>query len=158
MKPLLVLIASWVILCAFGRVRGGALREPIVALRWALAVMFLFTASAHFVSPLREELIRMVPRPLPSPAFLVTFTGVLEMLGALGLVLTRTARPAALGLALLLVALFPANYRAAMEGLELGGAPVTPLVPRALLQILLIAVTLFAGCTTRSDGNERTSP
>ncbi len=45
-------------------------------------------------------------------------------------------------MALLLVALFPANVRAAREGLTIAGLPVTPLLPRALLQAVFLAATL----------------
>jgi hypothetical protein len=47
---------------------------------WALVVMFLFTASAHFMKT-KQDLIAMVPKALPNPRFLVYFTGVLGGLG-----------------------------------------------------------------------------
>jgi hypothetical protein len=47
---------------------------------WALAVMFLFTASTHFTKT-KEDLIAMVPKAFSSPRFLVYFTGVLGGLG-----------------------------------------------------------------------------
>ncbi|WP_437760195.1 AraC family transcriptional regulator [Sorangium sp. So ce1389] len=59
--------------------------------------------------------------------------------------LARVARlspGAAMGLALLLVAMFPANVHAARAGLTLGGSPVTPLLPRTLMQIVFIAATV----------------
>ena len=49
---------------------------------------------------------------------------------------------AATGLALLLVALFPANVHAARAGLTLGGKPVTPIGLRAVLQIVFLTATL----------------
>jgi len=57
-------------------------RLPMVdALRLALSGMFLLTASAHW-GKRRPDLIRMVPSVFPRPDLLVTFTGVLEILGA----------------------------------------------------------------------------
>jgi uncharacterized membrane protein len=45
---------------------------------------------------------------------------------------------------LLLLAMFPANVHAAREGLNIGGTPVTPLVPRTLLQVLFLGATVAA--------------
>jgi len=44
---------------------------------WALSVMVLFTASAHFTS-IKEDLIKMVPKPFPYPRQIVFVTGILE--------------------------------------------------------------------------------
>jgi uncharacterized membrane protein len=61
---------------------------------------------------------------------LVTVTGVLELAGAAGLLWRRTVPWAAGGLSALLVVMFPANVYAAVEGLTIGRAPATALVPR----------------------------
>jgi uncharacterized membrane protein len=79
---------------------------------------------------------------LPAPGVLVSITGVLELAGAVGLLLPRTMPWAAAGLAALLVAMVPANVYAAGEGLTISGAPAMALVPRALLQLLFLAATL----------------
>jgi uncharacterized membrane protein len=91
----------------------------------------------------------MVPPALPYPALLVTVTGVLELLGAAGLLHRRTANRAAAGLAILLVAMFPANVYAAMSGLTLGGEPPTALLPRAAMQLLYLAAALVVARTQR---------
>jgi uncharacterized membrane protein len=59
-----------------------------------LAAMFVMTGVAHFVNPLRADMIAIVPLRLPAPALLVTITGVLELLGAAGLLVPAT-RPVA---------------------------------------------------------------
>src|SRR5215470_16364293 len=87
------------------------------ALRVSLAGMFLLTASAHW-GRRRPDLVRMVPRNLPRPELLVTLTGICEILGAIGLLLPLFARWAAIGLTLLLIAVFPANLRAANDRRE----------------------------------------
>jgi uncharacterized membrane protein len=110
------------------------------ALRLALAAMFLLTASAHW-GRRRDDLIRMVPPAFPRPDLMVTLTGVLELMGAIGLLVTSVAPWAALGLTMLLVAIFPANVRAARERLTIGGRQATPLVLRALIQVVFIAAT-----------------
>ena len=58
-------------------------------------------------------MIAIVPPRLPAPALLVTITGVLELLGAIGLLLPVTRVAAAVCLLLLMLAMFPANVYAA---------------------------------------------
>jgi uncharacterized membrane protein len=143
MTPFIVLVGSFLLFRALGFALPS-FRSWTTSLRWALAVMFLLTASAHFGGR-RADLVRMVPPFFPSPELLVTLTGIAEILGAAGLLLPRMAPWAAAGLALLLVAMFPANVHAARAGLDIGGTPVTPLVPRIALQVLFLAAVLAAG-------------
>ena len=83
------------------------------AIAVGLAAMFVLTGVAHFVQPLRGDMIAIVPLRLPAPALLVTITGVLELLGAVGLLIPATRVAAAVCLFLLMVAMFPANVYAA---------------------------------------------
>jgi uncharacterized membrane protein len=116
-----------------------------VALRIGLALMFLLTASGHWGSR-RADLVAMVPPSLPARELLVTVTGVLEIAGAIGLLLPATYEAAAICLAVMLLFLFPANVRAARKKLTLGGRPATPLPVRTVLQVVfvgsLVAVVL----------------
>jgi uncharacterized membrane protein len=57
-------------------------------------------------------MIAIVPPRLPKPALLVTITGVLELLGAVGLLYPPTRVAAAACLFLLMLAMFPANVYA----------------------------------------------
>jgi uncharacterized membrane protein len=135
MEPLITLIAVAALLLGAGALGVRALRPWPVAVRGGLAAMFTLTGVVHFVWK-REELIAMVPPALPAPELLVTITGVLELAGAVGLLLPRTAPWAAGGLSVLLVAMFPANVHAALEGFG------TPLLPRTLMQVVFLAATL----------------
>ena len=101
--------------------------------------MFVFTAVSHFHPRTRADLIRMVPASLPAPALLVSATGVLELLGAIGLIVPRALPAAAYGLMALLVAMLPANVHAAREGLMIAGRRAAPLVWRLPLQLFWIA-------------------
>ena len=76
---------------------------------------------------------------------MVSATGVFEILGAAGLLIPAVAPLAAACLAMLLIALFPANIRAAREGLTIGGRPTTALPLRTLLQLVFLAAVLVAG-------------
>lgn len=144
MIPFIVLAGTFLLLRALGPLAHPSLRSWVTSLRWALAVMFLVTASAHFGAR-RPDLVRMVPPSFPEPELIVTLTGIAELLGAVGLLLPRVAPWAATGLALLLVAMFPANVHAARAGLSIGGVPVTPLLPRVALQLAFLAAVLAAG-------------
>jgi uncharacterized membrane protein len=90
-----------------------------VAAAHGLAVMLVVTASAHFVPsglgfmPGHDDLVAMVPPFVPFPSAVVSATGVLELLGALGLVLERTRVAAGWCLAALFACLLPANVHAA---------------------------------------------
>lgn len=156
MAPLIVLVVVTLGQLAAGAAGVRPLRSWPIALRNALAAMFLFTGVSHFVG-MRADLISMVPPALPQPGLLVTITGLLELAGAVGLLLPRTTPWAAGGLAALLIAMFPANVYAALEGLTISGEPAMALVPRALLQLLFLAVTLTV-LSTHLRGRRRTQP
>jgi uncharacterized membrane protein len=133
MQPLIVLVTVFLLLVL-----------PLgwwTALRIALAAMFLLGASAHW-GKRRPDLIRMVPAALPRPDLLVTITGICEILGAVGLLIPRVAPAAALGLTLLLIALFPANVRAARQAITIGGRNATPLPARTAIQVVFMTATI----------------
>lgn len=118
MVPAIVLVVGFAVLRGAGFLGVAALNNWDTPLRVALSVMFLVTASAHWGRG-RPDLIRMVPANFPSAGTIVTITGILEILGAVGLLIPFTARAAALCLAVLLLAMFPANIRAWREGLTI---------------------------------------
>jgi uncharacterized membrane protein len=90
-------------------------------------------------------MIRMVPPSVPNPELVVTFTGICELLGAIGLLIPRTRRLAAIALIVFLAAVLPANIHAAQAGVTLRGAPPTPLVPRVALQLVFLGLLWWAG-------------
>ncbi|WP_461174911.1 DoxX family membrane protein [Arthrobacter sp. Z1-9] len=141
MAPLITLLAVTLLLRIAGAMGVKPLRSWHTSLRGGLAAMFTLTGVAHF-NGMRGELVAMVPPALPNPELLVTATGVLELLGAAGLLHRRTAPWAAGGLALLLVAMFPANVYAAQAGLIVNGAAATALLPRTLIQLVFIGATI----------------
>jgi uncharacterized membrane protein len=148
MAPLIVQFVAWAAFW-FAGVTGWvpAAATPVGALRFALAVMFAFTALSHFLPRTRADLLRMVPPVLPAPGVLITVTGIFELAGAAGLLLPPLVRPAALALAALLVALFPANVHADREGLQIAGRRATPLRYRLPLQLFWIACLLWVAAT-----------
>lgn len=155
MTPFIVLVGSFVLFRALGALGVPSFRSWVTSLRWSLAAMFLFTASAHF-GDRRPDLVRMVPPSFPAPEMLVTLTGVAEIFGAAGLLVPRLAAWSASALGLLLVAMFPANVHAARAGLSIGDTPVTPLVPRTVPQVVFLGATLVAGFGASRERNDAT--
>ncbi|MBT2701047.1 DoxX family protein [Bacillus sp. ISL-40] len=148
MAPFIVLIASFLFFRLIGFLELP-LGEWQTSLRIAVAVMFLFTGMAHW-GKRRPDLIKMVPPSLPNPSFIVTITGILEIVGALGLLVPITSRMASICLAILLVVMFPANIRAAKLKVKIGGKPTSSLLPRTILQIIFLTAVLFAGFSLSS--------
>jgi uncharacterized membrane protein len=116
----------------------------------ALAAMLVVTAGAHFVPagvtfmPNHADMVNMVPPFVPFPSFMVYASGVLELLGAAGLVLSGTRRAAGISLAVLFVLLLPANIHAAVSDASFNGEAATPLWLRIPEQVLYIAIALWA--------------
>lgn len=115
-----------------------------------LAVMLVATATPHFtppsvtMMPSHDDLTAMVPPFVPLPRAMVYVTGVLELLGAAGLIRATTRPAAGIGLAALFVLMLPANIYAALEDIPLNGAPATPLWFRIPEQLLFISLALWA--------------
>jgi uncharacterized membrane protein len=142
--PLLVLVIVTFLARLAGQLGVAHLRDWAACTRAGLAAMFLFTAVAHFNS-MRPDMVAMVPPWVPAPELMVTFTGICEIVGAIGLLVPRTRRVAALALIVFLLAVLPANIHAAQSGVLLRGAPPTPLIPRVALQVLFIALLWWSG-------------
>jgi len=133
MVPFGLLLASLLVFRTLGALGVEPLSTWRNAAACALALMFLFTASAHFTST-KRDLIAMVPGVFPR----------LEVLGAVGLLVPATRSFAGIGLILLLVAMFPANVAAARRQVPLRGKPPTPLPLRLFLQLVFIGTTWWA--------------
>lgn len=76
-------------------------------IQWLLALLFLFAGGVKLVLPIEEMTKQM---PLPLPGLFLRFTGVVEVLGAIGLILPwlLRIRPgltslAAVGLAIVMI-------------------------------------------------------
>jgi uncharacterized membrane protein len=144
MAVLGVLAVSTLLARGAGAIGLDALDSWPAATRAGLAVMLLFTASAHFTS-MRSDLEKMVPPWIRNPRAVIVFTGICEILGAIGLLLPRTRLAAAVALIAFFVAVFPANVRADRRRLTQRGKPATPLWLRAPKQALFILLTWWSG-------------
>jgi len=139
MLVLIVLLVSWLAFRAIGAAGVHALATWQDSARYALVVMFLFTATAHFTK-MKHDLARMIPTYLPRPLLIVYVTGVLELLGAAGLMVPPVRTLAGICLIVLLIGMFVANVNAAQKAVTLRGKPATPLWLRAPMQVLFVAL------------------
>jgi uncharacterized membrane protein len=139
MLVLIVLLAAWLIFRAMGAAGVHVLASWQDSARYALVVMFIFTATAHF-NKMKHDLAQMIPAYFPRPLLIVYITGVLELLGAAGLILTQFRRLAGICLIVLLIGMFVANVNAAQKGVTLRGKAATPLWLRTPMQVLFIAL------------------
>jgi uncharacterized membrane protein len=107
------------------------------------ALIFIVSGFLHFLFP--EPYLRIIPPALPWPKALLRISGAAEILGGAGLLLPAFRRPAAYGLALLLVAVFPANIYMAVAHVSFPGFWGESWVQwtRLPLQIPLIAWALY---------------
>jgi uncharacterized membrane protein len=118
----------------------GRMRVVLAALMTGMGVL-------HFVAP--APFVSMVPAALPAPTMLVIVSGFFEILGGVGLLVPGVRRAASYGLALLFLAVFPANINMALHP-EIGhGIPAWLLWARLPLQFVLIAWALWVGRSER---------
>lgn len=120
-----------------------------LVLRILLAAAFIGMGVTHFLPAVQRTMAAMIPPALrwkgvASPRNLVIFTGVCEIVGGIGLVVPATTIAAAVCLIVFLVAVFPANVYAAAHK-ERFGRVAYPLIPRAIGQIVLIALLVIGG-------------
>jgi uncharacterized membrane protein len=144
MIPFFVLSGVFILCRILGRAGVEFLAAWQNCHRMAVAAMFLLTASAHW-GKRRADLIRMVPPAFPRPELLVTLTGIAEISGAIGMLWAPITKAASIGLAIMLIAVFPANVYAARQQMTIGGRKVPGLFVRTVLQIVFLAAVIAAG-------------
>jgi uncharacterized membrane protein len=154
MEVLIVLLVSFVLLRGVGLLGIERLSSWRNAGLGALAIMFLVTSTAHF-SSMKHDLAAMMPESLPDGLWIIYLTGAFEIAGAVGLLIPRTRRLAGICLVLLLIAQFPANVNAALNGIPLGGEAPTPLWLRTPMQALFIGMVWWTSISARPQKAER---
>jgi uncharacterized membrane protein len=137
MAALFVLVNSSILLRGVGWLGVKWFSSWREAGRAGLVIMFLFTGATHFTD-MQHDYAAMIPDPLPRGLWLIYLTGVLQIAGAIGLLIARLRRIAGICLVILLVAMLPANVNAALGGIPFRGEPPTELWLRVPIQILFI--------------------
>jgi uncharacterized membrane protein len=114
-------------------------------LRTLLALMMVAVGVMHFASP--RPFLQIMPALIPSSLHLalVHVSGVFEILGGAGLLVTRARSFAGWGLCALYVAVFPANINMAVNRIPMGESewPTWALWGRLPLQLALIALAYW---------------
>jgi uncharacterized membrane protein len=139
-----VLLLSLIIVAFFVIGRGSYARFGVAQLILRVAVALPLLVSGVLLHFLRiGATASIIPTVFPARPFLVVLTGILEIAGALGLFVPRFRRPAAFWIAIMMVAIFPANIYAAgkvIDGLQMPSIPL-----RTAMQIVYIVLVLLAG-------------
>jgi uncharacterized membrane protein len=106
--------------------------------RIGVSLVFAFTAIGHFVKT--SEMAQMLPPWVPMRVPLIYFTGILEWIGAVAILISPLSRYTGIALCIFLLALFPSNVYAAFQRVDFGGHGAGPvyLLVRVPLQLFLI--------------------
>ena len=117
-------------------------------LRVILAIFYLGAGILHLTSP--RGFLAITPNWVPFPEVIVAFTGIAEIAGAIGLMVPKARKWAAIGLALYAFCVWPANFNHAFNGITLGGEALGWWYhgPRLTFQPVLIWLALWAGHVT----------
>lgn len=115
------------------------LSTPQIIVLWLLAALFIVAGVAHFTF-LRKDFAQIVPPIFPNKDGIVLFTGILEILGGIGLLIPPISYWVGIALILYLVAVFPANIYGARNRIPILGKAHPPLWIRLPFQILLIVL------------------
>lgn len=146
MKLLITVLAAATLLSffAFHFIQGG---WPLV---WpasiGMSAMLLLTGAGHFM--FTPGMILMLPPFVPAKKFTVLFTGVLEILAAIGLLIPGLRSITAICLLVFFLLIIPANVYACMKKVNLPKADFTGpglsyLWRRIPFQVVLIAWVCF---------------
>ena len=154
MAPLFILVISFLVLRVIGLLGVRRLSSWKEAGLLAVVIMFLFTGSTHFTA-MKHDYAAMLPGFVPMKVWVIHLTGLLQIAGAVGLLIPRTRRLAGLSLALLLVAMFPGNVYAALNDISFRGEAPTPLWLRTPIQLLFIGMVLWTSTERHSEVVER---
>ncbi|MET0645399.1 MAG: DoxX family protein [Pyrinomonadaceae bacterium] len=152
---LLLLVVPYLILTLAARWVAGLRLAPAARARVGLTLFFLFAGVGHFIKT--EEMAAMLPPGVPFRVEAVYVTGVLELLGAVGVWVPGLTRLTGLCLILLLVCVLPANIYAALNRVDFGGHGAGPayLLVRVPFQLFVIWWTYFATEQRWSRGRQK---
>jgi len=119
-----------------------------LVLRWLLAAFYGLAGVIHLIKP--TPFLTIMPSWVPAPEAVVLWTGVAEILGAIGLVqpFSKPLRQAAgWGLAAYALCVWPANINHFILDMAKpdGGLGLAYHVPRMFAQPLIIWLALWVG-------------
>src|ERR1700685_1596246 len=86
-------------------------------MRWILAAFYAAAGIAHLWVP--DKLLAITPLWVPFAREVIFITGLCELAGAIGLVTKSLRRSAGIALAAYAVCVWPANFKHAIDGVDL---------------------------------------
>ncbi|MFT4154165.1 hypothetical protein [Parafilimonas sp.] len=115
MKPLIVLLAVFALCLGITALAGNA--DINLSGRIAMSAMLSFTAMGHFKFP--GGMAMMMPPFIPAKKQIVLLTGVIEVLAAIGLLVSSSLRITGILLIVFFLLILPANIYAAIKKVNL---------------------------------------
>jgi uncharacterized membrane protein len=114
-----------------------------VVMRWILAAFYSAAGLAHLLIP--EKLLAITPSWVPFAPEIIFVTGWFELLGSIALVTRPLRWWAGVALALYAVCVWPANFKHAIDGVELPYITNSWLYhgPRLALQPVIVWWSLY---------------
>lgn len=108
-----------------------------IVFKYLLGILFVLGGIAHFTKT--EFYLKAMPEYLPLHEFIVYASGVLEIVLGMLLLINKTTRKAAVGIVVLLIAVFPANINMYLNYTDFPDMSETALLIRLPIQLILIA-------------------
>ena len=141
---LLLLVVPYLLLTLAGRFIAVLRIAPSTRARVGLSLFFVFTALGHFIRS--AEMSAMLPPFVPYRIEIIYLTGVLELLGAVGVWIPRLMKLTGFCLILMLVCVLPSNIYSAVNRVDFGGHESGPvyLLIRVPFQFFVIWWIYFA--------------
>lgn len=84
-----------------------------------MAIVYFLAGIAHIRSP--EGFLTITPAWVPFPDAVIFWTGIAEIMGAIGLFIPKLRKAAGIGLALYALCVFPANIHHAINDVAVNG-------------------------------------
>jgi uncharacterized membrane protein len=113
-------------------------------MRWVMAAFYAAAGIAHLVAP--DQLLAITPSWVPFAPQVIFATGLCELAGAVALVTRPVRRWAGFALAAYAICVWPANFKHAIDGIDLLHIASSWLYhgPRLAFQPVLVWWALFS--------------
>lgn len=109
-------------------------------------VPFILVGIEHFRDP--QKFVDIVPKYMPFALFLVYLTGIIEIVGGLGIIYPETREITGRLMVLFLIAIYPANFNMWINDIPYNGTRLTTqghLVRLSVQFLLIIGALGFSG-------------
>ena len=109
-------------------------------------IPFILVGIEHFREP--QKFVDIVPKYMPFALFLVYLTGIIEIVGGLGIIYPETREITGRLMVLILIAIYPANFNMWINDIPYNGTRLTTqghLVRLSVQFLLIISALGFSG-------------